>query len=330
MAGTRGPSKINQLVNESRDAALNAVQTYNNPLATFKSETFIVLMTIAWTYLLHAYLRRKEVEYRYYRLVNGRRRFDRTKSGAYKHWELERCLNDGACPLDSATKQNLRFLIGLRHEIEHHQSAGADKRFATYYLACILNYEEYLRRLFGERYSIGKFAEFALQFGDLNPSTVKPTADEPLPFNIAKYVSDFNSTASESVVGSPQFRRRFLFVPITVNHKGQADHVIEFVRADSELAKSLNDAYHQQVVLKETEKPKYLPGRIVELMKSEGYTLFGMFDHTKLWQSLDAKNPGKGLGVQVAHTWFWYDNWVELVRKHCADNVDTYQGKIAA
>ena len=330
MAGTRGPSKINQLVNESRDAALNAVQTYNNPLATFKSETFIVLMTIAWTYLLHAYFRRNDVEYRHCQLVKGRRRFDRTKSGAYKYWELERCLNDGACPLDSATKQNLRFLIGLRHEIEHHQSAGADKRFAPYYLACVLNYEGYLRRLFGERYSIGKFAEFTLQFGDLAPSTVKPSPDELMPSNIAQYVSAFDSIVSDSVFGSPQFRRRFLFVPITVNHKGQADHVIEFVRENAELAKSLNDAYYQQVVLKETEKPKHLPGQVVELMKSEGYTFFSMFDHTKLWQGLDAKNPVKGLGVQVAHTWFWYDNWVELVRKHCADNEGRYMADVAA
>ena len=43
------------LLSKSREAALNAVQTFNNPLTAFKAETFIVLMVIAWMYLLHAY-----------------------------------------------------------------------------------------------------------------------------------------------------------------------------------------------------------------------------------------------------------------------------------
>ena len=61
-----GPVK-KQLLQKSREAALNAVQTFNNPLTTFKAETFIVLMHIAWTYLLHAYYRHKGIEYRYYK-----------------------------------------------------------------------------------------------------------------------------------------------------------------------------------------------------------------------------------------------------------------------
>jgi hypothetical protein len=58
MASRRSTSSIKlELVRQSREAALNAVQTYNNPLIGFKSQAFIVLMTIAWTYLLHAYYR---------------------------------------------------------------------------------------------------------------------------------------------------------------------------------------------------------------------------------------------------------------------------------
>ena len=59
-----------------------------------------------WTmaYLLHAHYRSTGIDYRYCHLVKTRRRYDRTKYGARKHWELERCLNDDACPLDDATK----------------------------------------------------------------------------------------------------------------------------------------------------------------------------------------------------------------------------------
>ena len=88
-------------------------------------------MNIAWLYLLHAYYRDQGMEYRYYTKGPKRRKFSRTKSGAYKYWELERCLDAEACPLDTPTKHNLKFLIGLRHEIEHHQSAGADEQFSV-------------------------------------------------------------------------------------------------------------------------------------------------------------------------------------------------------
>ncbi|MFC1972401.1 DUF3644 domain-containing protein [Chloroflexota bacterium] len=136
-----------ELVTKSREAALNAVQSFNNPLTTFKTETFIVLMVIAWMYLLHAHYRGKGIDYRYYDKGNKRKKYHRTKSGAYKYWELERCLDDDNCPLEPAIKSNLRFLIGLRHEIEHHQSIELDHHCTGRYLACCLNYEKTITQI---------------------------------------------------------------------------------------------------------------------------------------------------------------------------------------
>lgn len=55
-----------ELVVSSRDAALTAVRTFNNPHVSFKSETFVALIIISWAYLLHAYYRSKGIECRYY------------------------------------------------------------------------------------------------------------------------------------------------------------------------------------------------------------------------------------------------------------------------
>jgi hypothetical protein len=52
-----------RLLTQSQDAALSAVQIFNSPLISFKSETFILLMNLAWTYLLHAHYRKTGVEY---------------------------------------------------------------------------------------------------------------------------------------------------------------------------------------------------------------------------------------------------------------------------
>jgi len=332
MVKKRSRSIKAELLEKSREAALHAVQTYNNPLTKFKTESFIVLMNIAWTYLLHAYYREQGIEYRYYRPGPKRRRFDRTKSGAFKYWELERCLNDDDCPLDGPTKLNLRFLIGLRHEIEHHQSAGVDQRLSGRYLACCLNYERYICELFGESYSLEEEVAFTLQFRDLMADSPED-AVAPLPSSVAKYVHEFDADLSDDETKSPFFRRRFLFVPMTTNKKAQADEVIEFVPFNSELAAVVREQ-HRQVFLKEVERAKYLPSEIVGLMKVEGFPGFSMHSHTQLWKQFDGKNPGKGYGVQVAHTWYWYERWVEQVREHCKINAAQYsvspQSTIAA
>ena len=322
MARKRSPNIKKALVEKSREAALNAVQTFNNPLTTFKAETFIVLMNIAWTYLLHAYFRGIGVEYRYHTMHSKRRKFDRTKSGAFKYWELERCLNDKACPLDISTKLNLKFLIGLRNEIEHHGSAGADERLSGRYLACCFNYERYICKLFGEQYSLDAVVAFTLQFRDLTALSTDEAID-PLPANVAKYVQEFDSELSDDVMQSQYFRRRFLFIPMVTNKKAQADEIIEFVKPDSELGEAINATY-SQIMLKEVERPKYLPGEIVSMMRNEGYVFFSMHQHTQLWKELDGRNSGKGYGVQIAHTWYWYDRWLDEVRNHCAKNQEIY------
>ena len=58
-------SMKDELVKKSREAMLAAVQIYNNPAITFKSESYITLCVIAWTYLLHAFYRSKNIDYRF-------------------------------------------------------------------------------------------------------------------------------------------------------------------------------------------------------------------------------------------------------------------------
>lgn len=308
--------QINLLL-KSREAALNAVQTFNNPLTTFKTETFIVLMVIAWMYLLHAYYRKKGVVYQYYEMRTQRRRYDRTKSGAYKYWELERCLNEECCPLDSAIKNNLRFLINLRHEIEHHKSAGLDKYLTGRYLACCLNYERIINQLFGDRYSLGSALTFTLQFSDITRVSESEEALNPLPNNVAKYVQEFDASLPEEDFQSPLYSYRLFFVKKLTGKRGQADRAIEFIPADSALAEAID---HDYWVLKETERKKYRPSDIVKMMKEEGYSHFSIYDHTQLWKKLDAKNPGKGYGTEVPGQWLWYDRWVEVIRQYCKES----------
>ena len=316
----------NELLKKSREAALASVQIFNNPNISFKSEAYVVLMIIAWTYLLHAYFRDKKIEYRYYDQKGKRREFHKTKHGAYKYWELERCLNDKKSPIEKDTANNLRFLIGLRHEIEHQMTSRIDDVLSARFQACGLNYNEYVKRLFGDANGIEKHLSFSLQFSTISMEQKELLEQHPsLPANIQGYISGFDSALSDEEFSNPHYAYRILFIPKTANRKGQADRVIEFVKSDSALAETVNREY---AVIKETEKKKYLPKQVVDLMKAEGYPLFSLHYHTQLWKSLDAQNLAKGYGVMVAgKVWHWSESWVVEVRKHCSDNKEIYGAK---
>lgn len=312
-----------ELLKKSREAALAAVQIFNNPNVTFKSETYVMLMTVAWTYLLHAFYRGKRIDYRYFDQGEHRKRYDRTKHGAYKHWELERCLNDKNCPLDRQVIQNLKFLIGLRHEIEHQMTTRIDDLLSAWFQACCINFHEAIVSLFGEGCGIAKHLAVSLQFASLSSEQVETLDQQPgLPANIKRYIAGFDRDLAAEDFASPKFAYRVIFVPKTVNHPSQADQVIKFVKADSEIAQQINATY---AVVRETEKPKWLPSEIVKMMREEGYSRFGMHQHTDLWKGMNAKGAGKGFGVAIGKAWYWYESWLNEVRKHCRAHKEHYR-----
>ena len=324
MARTRRSPVKTELLKKSREAALNAVQSFNNPLTTFKTETFIVLMVIAWTYLLHAYYHSKKIEYKHYEMDSKRRKFKRDSEGRYRYWELKQCLKEVACPLDDPTKKNLLFLIGLRNEIEHHESTGVDESLSSRYLACCLNYERFICELFGERHSLGTAAAFTLQFRDLTAVNVKEESAVRLPSQVAKFIQEFEADLSDEEFQSTHYQCRLLFRRVAANREGQADAIIDFVRYDSEVVKEGVEE-QQQVVFKDRERNKYRPTTIVKMMNSEGYPRFTIRNHTNLWQKLKAKTPGKGFGKEIEKQWYWYDSWLEEVRQHCLSSGDKYR-----
>ena len=308
-----------ELLTKSLEAALAAIQVFNNPLIRFKSESFIVLMIIAWTYLLHAHYRHKKVDYRYFELAGKRRRFQRTRYGAIKHWELLRCLNSSKCPLDRHTHNNLRFLIGLRDEIEHQMTLSLDSWLSGRYQACAINYNRYVKHLFGSKYGLDQHLTYSLQFIELSRDQVEGiVTEEDVPPRLKAYIAEFDASLTDEEFNNPHYAYRLLYTRKLANRKGQADSVIEFVDPNSESAKEIDKQYWVQ---KEVERPKYLRKDILEILHTEGFKWFGPYQHTQLWQKMKAKDPAKGFGVEVSGTWYWYSRWIDEVRKHCKSKI---------
>ena len=308
----------NELAVKSREAMLSAVQVYNNPNIQFKAETFIVLAVISWTYLLHSFYKSQGIDYCYYKQnANGRKKYDRTKYGAKKHWELDRCLDD-ACPLDITVKENLKFLIGLRHEIEHQMTTKIDNALSARFQACCINYNNAVNSLLGNQFSISKYLSFSLQFTSLSDPQVEQLTDiVGLPSNIATYITKFDDAINDEIYNDPKYSYRVLFVPKTVNRKGQADKVIEFIPANSPEAEGINKEY---VIIKEKEKKKYLPKAIIKLLIDKGFSKLNQYQFTQCWKSINAKRDNT-YGVLVGgKEWYWYENYIPIVEKYCVDN----------
>lgn len=310
-------SKRLELIRSSREAALAAIQTYNNPLITFKTENFIVLMIIAWTYLLHAYYRKNRIEYRYYKMGKKRRTFDRL-NGQYKYWELSKCIKTEVCPLDRDTKNNLLFLIGLRNQIEHSRAVELDTYLSGRYQACALNYNHYLKMLFGNKYALDEYLSYSIQFAEMNYQQAKVFAEseEKIPPSIRSYITQFDEALSDEEINSDRYSYRIVFTKRLTGKRGQADRVIEFIDPESDLAKDISKEFWVQ---KEVERPKYRPTEVVNIAKESGFTSFGIHQHTELWKQENAKDPSKGYGIMISKQWYWYQRWVDFILKKLRD-----------
>lgn len=295
------------LIEKARQAMMSAVAIYNNPTITFKSELFIVNSEIAWTYLFHAYYQKNNICYFYRKkLESGKYKYEKI-DGRNKEWELSRCLKSEEPKIDEATIKNLEFLIQIRNKIEHSSCEMNDSLISAKIQACSINFNFYIKQLFGPKYGLDKSLCMAIQFSTLNPDQKNTLLNKKAGSNIASIISSYEKSLPNELLENPRYAYRVYFTQVNVNRPNQADQAINFLKANSEQANAIN------VVIKETEKTKYLPSQIVHKIKENGFTDFNIDKHTKLWKAENAKDPSKHYGVDVAGKWYWYENWFEFV-----------------
>lgn len=309
-----------ELLVKAREAMLNAVQGFNNPRTYFKSETFIVLAVIAFTYLLHWHYRRSGVDIRHRRVVDGVETIMRTRHGADKNWELEACLDYHGCPLDEPTVANLKFLVAIRHEIEHQLTTRIDDAISAKLQACCLNFSRAIKEIAGVQHGLDRDLGLALQFHGIDRDQRHTLlSDTDMPAHIQTAYTTFEDGLTNEMMTDTRYSYRVAYVEQVVNSRGKADQVVEFLRPGTEKGDQV------RLALKEVEKPKLKPGQIVGLMRAEGHPRFNLFHHTRLWKAADAKAPGKAFGTTLSDgAWYWYPSWVDQVRAHVQANVELY------
>ncbi len=313
-----------ELLVKAREAMIAAVHTFNSAGLTFRSELFIVTAIIAWTYLLHAWFKREGIDYRHTKNENGQKVVVKTPQGEDKFWELAQCLKHVKCPVELGARDNLEFLLELRHEIEHRSTNRIDDSISARLQACCINFNDAIKKLFGNQYALERRLPIALQFVTFSPdqrALLKKAGT--LPRHIETFMDDFEKNLTPEQLADPRFAFRVFMIHKTANRLPGADLAVEIVPPGSDVAAKFNFA------LKEVEKRKYLPKEIVRLMVSEGWNNFTIESHTRLWKRLDAKSPSKGYGaIAVGNQWCWYETWVNRVREECVQNPEKYGKRV--
>lgn len=310
-----------ELLIKAREAMISAVHTFNSAGLTFRAELFIVSAVIAWTYLMHAWFKREGIDYRYTKNQNGEKVVQKTPSGADKYWELGQCLKHARVPMEQGAKDNLLFLLEIRHEIEHRSTSRIDDALSAKLQACCINFNDAIKSMFGAQYALERRLPIALQFVTFSPdqrAILKKAGN--LPRHVETMMDNYEQNLTPEQLADPRFAFRVFMVHKTANRSPGADLAVEIVQPGSDIAEKFSMA------LKEVEKKKYLPSDIVRAMGDEGWDRFTMDSHTRLWKRLGAKDPAKGYGaVAVGNQWCWYDTWLNRVREECEQRNDVYR-----
>ena len=226
----KGKSK--SILDSSIDSALLAVEIYNKPRTTFRSEGFITMMIIAWTRLFHAHFHVTIGDKYYYKKGT---RYDLV-DGEKKAWELTTCIKKYG-HLDKGTESNLNFFIKLRNKIEHRhiEKREVDTLIFGECQSLLYNYESYLIKLFGESYSINEALVYSLQFSQIRTSTQEKANKSALSkdlSDIVSFVGKYRNSLDDDIYNTQEYSIKLIQIP-KISNTNRADAAIEFVRWDS-------------------------------------------------------------------------------------------------
>lgn len=195
-----------RLLAKSRESALSAVRGYNDPLAGFRTELFIVLMVIAWNALFQAMLERDGTDY-WARDEDGRQVKIDGRPKAMDTRKLAKLAIGGDDY--EAVRQNLDFFIRLRNLIAHRYMPALDTAITGEAQAMLLNFENLLIKEFGDDAALGERLTVPLQlagFRDKAGLKSLKQAQAQLPTDVMAFLCRHREEVPDEVPPMPRVR----------------------------------------------------------------------------------------------------------------------------
>jgi len=297
--------KTKSLLESSIDCALLAVEIYNKPRASFRVESYITHMIMAWTRLMQSHFNQTIGETFFYKEKNGRFKLI---DGEKKAWELKTCiLNYGQ--LTDAIKTNLEFFIKLRNKIEH-RIIDKDEIGILIFGECqslLYNYENELIKLFGKDYALNESLAYSLQFSRLRTSKQNEASKQLLSSEykeIKDFIHKFRDNIKEDIFASQEFSIKLIQVP-KISNTGRNDLAIEFVNwnslseVDRKKYEKITTIVKDKVIKTEAINPgKLKPGKVILEVNKKSPIKINHTEHKHI-QAIFAIRPYKEFGEDL-------------------------------
>lgn len=260
--------KTKSILDSSIDAALLAVEIYNKPRTTFRSEGFITMMIIAWTRLFHAHFNAHIGDKYYYK--NKSNRYE-IIDGERKAWELNTCIKKYG-KLSKNIETNLDFFIKLRNKVEHRhiEKREVDTLIFGECQSFLFNYESQLIEFFGADYSINEALVYSLQFSQIRTHQQEKANRSALSKDlrdVMAFVEKYRNSLDEDIYNSQEFSIKLIQIP-KISNTNRADAAVEFVKWDA-LSEEDKEAYEKLNVIIKDKTVKIEAANVGRLKPSE-------------------------------------------------------------
>ena len=289
--------QVDELVVKARDSAILAIDIYNRPIMAFRSQGYIVMMTIAWTALFHAIYEMGEKDY-FYKNNDGT---DIIIDGDKKAWELDRCIDRCEDMISDAVKKNLRLFISLRNKIEHRYVPAFDFDVFGECQAMLLNFEGLITEKFGDYYALNNTLSFPLQVSSVRHEAqidaIKKVQSRH--YNeLKEYTEAYRSSLDDSIYSNSQYSFRVFLIPQLGNHQSSSDCAVEFVKFDPDNPSEFETLKKDIALIREKRVPvanqgKYKPQMVCDVLSERMGKKISVSLHTSAWKIYNVRKKGK-------------------------------------
>jgi hypothetical protein len=255
----------------AREAMILAVELFNTPRIRFKAGVFSMLSNVAWTYLLHEYFERRNVQ-----IVDER---------GYSLL-LSQMIERHDCPVSKACRKNLEALKKIRDVVEHLTIGPFDKKWLPIFQATCLNFEKYLVEWFGSRLTLGHDLGIALQFARLSLDELAMLQQHDVPPHIAALDAGLKDNLTADEADNLEYQFKVVYT-LTSASKSQAH--FQFVQPDS-----AEGAAIQNVLVKfrpSDEMYPLKPSHVVREVRKKLDRPFTSDSHQRAWKLYKVRPP---------------------------------------
>jgi hypothetical protein len=276
------------LLDKARDSATQAISVFNDPRSSFRTGNFTVLMTIAWTALLHSHFERNKIKY-----------FYTQPSGRYVKIDYERKawdLGDSVKQLfeeNDPVRKNIELFIRLRNKIEHRNLPGIDQELMGECQAFVLNFENWLTNNYGGEASLIDTMFVPIQLTSARRVLPKTKSEE----KIIEFIKNYRNILTPDILNSQQYAFKAFLVPKIGNHRSSSDIAIEFVKYDENNPQEMEKYEKMVVMIKEKTVPiandgLLRPKNVLFELSNRGIKKTTNW-HTSMWQKYNVRPATK-------------------------------------